>query len=522
MEHKIAALLSWCTSKGIEIDPRIHIAPDATGLAVYSGAALIEPSQTSEDIIISIHDPQLISPLTHALVVRIPPKAVLSVKSCSASRIIESRPYGLDAQLALSLALLIEIQRGTSSPWYGYLQSFPDSIVDLPIFWDLEIEGRSLQDGLEALGWLKGTEVQKLLSGTDGTPLIESIRNYFDEIVIPTTARCSIAKPTFHQFAWAYSLVSSRAFLVDAYHGLSMVPIADAFNHTYDHHTEYEVCPECGSLQQCPHDRDAELPLISKASNDAPVEVDHTYDMVSNTAIPAYSEIFNTYGETLSNAQLLTQYGFTLDVNENDRIMWGFDELVHLLEAEVSSASRPRKSVGFTWDELEAAFDKSILSESELIFEPFDTAFCINCEGRVSWQLWLVVTSHVCAQVVGSADEIFDLSHKLAQYQIQQENEEEEVNSRSSDSGSLARDIATTIVNLCQQRKDRLGVGTDEEHPGNLIDVRSLSWSSHVAPKIFHLQELESSQPRTKSALLQVITELSILNSCASAWQEGE
>ncbi|KAJ3827615.1 hypothetical protein F5880DRAFT_1474234 [Lentinula raphanica] len=505
MEHKIAALLSWCTSKGIEIDPRIHIAPDATGLAVYSGAALIEPSQTSEDIIIYIHDPQLISPLTHALVVKIPPKAVLSVKSCSASRIIESRPYGLDAQLALSLALLVEIQRGTSSPWYGYLQSFPDSMVDLPIFWDLEIEGRSLQDGLEALGWLKGTEVQKLLSGTDGTPLIESIRNYFDEIVIPTTARCSIAKPTFHQFAWAYSLVSSRAFLVDAYHGLSMVPIADAFNHTYDHHVHLEaICPECGSLQQCLHDRDAELPLISKASNDAPVEVDHTYDMVSNTAIPAYSEIFNTYGETLSNAQLLTQYGFTLDVNENDRIMWGFDELVHLLEAEVSSASRPRKSVGFTWDELEAAFDKSILSESELIFEPFDTAFCINCEGRVSWQLWLVVTSHVCAQVVGSADEIFDLSHKLAQCQIQKENEEEEVNSRSSDSGSLARPIATTIVNLCQQRKDRLGAGTDEEHLGNLID------------------ELESSQPRTKSALLQVITELSILNSCASAWQEGE
>ena len=29
-------------------------------------------------------------------------------------------------------------------------------------------------------------------------------------------------------FLHAYSLVSSRAFLVDAYHGLAMVPIADA------------------------------------------------------------------------------------------------------------------------------------------------------------------------------------------------------------------------------------------------------------------------------------------------------
>jgi hypothetical protein len=34
--------------------------------------------------------------------------------------------------------------------------------------------------------------------------------------------------PTVEGFLHAYSLVSSRAFLVDAYHGLSMVPIADA------------------------------------------------------------------------------------------------------------------------------------------------------------------------------------------------------------------------------------------------------------------------------------------------------
>lgn len=32
-----------------------------------------------------------------------------------------------------------------------------------------------------------------------------------------------------NEFYRAFSLVSSRAFLVDAYHGLSMVPIADAY-----------------------------------------------------------------------------------------------------------------------------------------------------------------------------------------------------------------------------------------------------------------------------------------------------
>ena len=34
--------------------------------------------------------------------------------------------------------------------------------------------------------------------------------------------------PTLNGFYRAFSLVSSRAFLVDAFHGLSMVPIADA------------------------------------------------------------------------------------------------------------------------------------------------------------------------------------------------------------------------------------------------------------------------------------------------------
>ena len=34
--------------------------------------------------------------------------------------------------------------------------------------------------------------------------------------------------PSEKEFRHAYALVSSRAFMVDAYHGLAMVPIADA------------------------------------------------------------------------------------------------------------------------------------------------------------------------------------------------------------------------------------------------------------------------------------------------------
>jgi hypothetical protein len=66
--------------------------------------------------------------------------------------------------------------------------------------------------------------------------------------------------PTLLGFYRAFSLVSSRAFLVDAYHGLAMVPIADAyvihrlpagfptitvqtfrFNHVRENHVHLEV-----------------------------------------------------------------------------------------------------------------------------------------------------------------------------------------------------------------------------------------------------------------------------------------
>lgn len=53
------------------------------------------------------------------------------------------------------------------------------------------------------------------------------LRQYFDSTIQPllSTVGMTVA---FYDLAHAYSLVSSRAFHIDAYHGLSMVPIADA------------------------------------------------------------------------------------------------------------------------------------------------------------------------------------------------------------------------------------------------------------------------------------------------------
>ena len=51
--------------------------------------------------------------------------------------------------------------------------------------------------------------------------------------------------------------------------------------------------------------------------------------MTSNLPIPPHVQIHNTYGEHLTNSQLLVRYGFALASgnNDNDTISWKLYEL---------------------------------------------------------------------------------------------------------------------------------------------------------------------------------------------------
>jgi SET domain-containing protein 6 len=70
------------------------------------------------------------------------------------------------------------------------------------------------------------------------------------------------SKPSLQGFYRAYSLVSSRAFLVDAYHGLSMVPVADAFVHL-----KFWPCPSHGRLNSFNHEQDNHVHLQVRDSS---------------------------------------------------------------------------------------------------------------------------------------------------------------------------------------------------------------------------------------------------------------
>ncbi|KAF8627703.1 hypothetical protein AX15_004287 [Amanita polypyramis BW_CC] len=273
-----------------------------------------------------------------------------------------------------------------------------------------ESSRHQLEDGDEALRWFRGTEAAKVLHRSpDSKCLIDYLRDYYREIVEPffSLHKTKIANrpkivPTLHGFFRAYALVSSRAFVVDAYHGLCMVPVADAFNHGSQNHvhleSDYYVCPECGSLHECSHDRvDSTVPATSLISSmprvtaaDEEGQKEDDCHMVSVTEIPPGVEVFNTYGETLTNAQLLIQYGFILEVNDRDTLTWDVEEIIVCI-----SSGADELVISRHWKQV-CQQDWTSLSKSGLIYvadpEPErDHPLTLNGDGKISRQLWIVV-----------------------------------------------------------------------------------------------------------------------------------
>ncbi|KAF9221406.1 hypothetical protein BS17DRAFT_265146 [Gyrodon lividus] len=236
--------------------------------------------------------------------VYIPKTVALSVKSCFLSQEISPVPHGHGAHLSLALALYGELLRGPNSRWFGYLQSLPRETVDIAMFWgasdvistgpcicpsrgcynalsgdrdrpaevtwDNEPDVRCptcvrLHDGQNAKAWLDVTDAD-----VEQVGLVDEVRQYYFNVVEATLSAAfnnprqlkeddpsvnkrleaaeghrAGASPKLHGvsfsgFCHAYSLVSTRAFWVDAYHGLAMVPIADVFNHSNDNHLHME------------------------------------------------------------------------------------------------------------------------------------------------------------------------------------------------------------------------------------------------------------------------------------------
>ncbi|KAJ7568046.1 hypothetical protein O6H91_01G016500 [Diphasiastrum complanatum] len=255
------------------------------------------------------------------LIATIPKWACLTVKTTMAAELLEQA--GLAGVLGLTVALMYERSKAEESMWYGYLQLLPHQQM-LPFLWTTE----------EIDNLLIGTELHKVIK-TDKRLMKEDWQECISPLIEENPHEFPRKWFSFDQYLAAKSLVSSRSFEVDEYHGYGMVPLADLFNHksaAEDVHftsilsdcevvctTTNEVFPEAlqdsGACPSNTQEESFEEDTINGADNgESSCEV---LEMILIKDVAKSLEIFNTYG-SLSNAALLDRYGFTESNNPFD------------------------------------------------------------------------------------------------------------------------------------------------------------------------------------------------------------
>ncbi|XP_051142442.1 uncharacterized protein LOC127259275 isoform X2 [Andrographis paniculata] len=165
---------------------------------------------------------------------------------------------------------------------------------------------------------------------------------------------------TIDEYFAAKSLVASRAFEIDEYHGFGMVPLADLFNNktaaenvhftfvssTSDSDSDTENGKTDDSDKKEHNEPIAlDFPLETEASShsSSPLQQGPTYmEMIVVKDCKAGDEVFNTYG-SLGNAALLHRYGFTELGNPFDILNIDLETVLEWSSSFLSSRSSRRR-----------------------------------------------------------------------------------------------------------------------------------------------------------------------------------
>lgn len=299
--RQLADLLYWLDTNAFwNIDRlELDISPTTSGIGVFY-VPLEQDQSTTEDQNDDEDD---------NLLLRIPKSNILSPKNSVVwNLLVDYDLANADIDLttglhSIVLTFIYELAQGSKSPWYHYLQSIApeeeDSITinNLPLcLWPSEYKKKLYNTEYYYLDMLKSKELVDFY--------VECVR----------FARCNesfIAKPTVFDvsstdeldimrdesdkvtlFGSYVQVVISRAFEVDDYHGLSLVPGADLFNHASaelngdgriegreDVHfvCDGDVCGECGEFECDDHEEETEEEMEEEMEEEEMGEDDEVF-----------------------------------------------------------------------------------------------------------------------------------------------------------------------------------------------------------------------------------------------------
>ncbi|KAL0317234.1 UNVERIFIED_CONTAM: Ribosomal lysine N-methyltransferase 3 [Sesamum angustifolium] len=151
------------------------------------------------------------------IVATIPKQSCLTVRTSAASSLVEEAQLG--GNLGLVVALMYEKSLGPQSKWFQYLQILPP-FEPIPLLWSLS----------EIDSLLTGTELHKIVK-EDKALVYQDWKECIKPLLDLDSFQLNPEFFTADEYIAAKSLVASRSFQVDEYHGSGMVPLADLFNH---------------------------------------------------------------------------------------------------------------------------------------------------------------------------------------------------------------------------------------------------------------------------------------------------
>ncbi len=174
---------------------------------------------------------------------------------------------------------------------------------------------------------LKGTEIEHALK-TD----IQHLQSDYMTIVKPISDRHGW-NISFELFQRVSTLVASRCFDVDSFHGDSMVMIADLFNHEVEEDVHLESFDpaddsetENEDEQEGSEEEFENEDFVAEEKEDSSV-----IEMRLIKPVKKGQEIYNTYGQH-SNAYLFLKYGFTCENNPYNVVSVSTDLILSLFE----------------------------------------------------------------------------------------------------------------------------------------------------------------------------------------------
>ncbi|KAL6552644.1 hypothetical protein OROHE_008008 [Orobanche hederae] len=199
-ERRMRGFKRWMKHHGVECSDALLISTESIG---------VDDSTRSPSISV-----KALWDLKEGDVVAVIPKqSCLTVRTSAARHVIEEAQLG--GYLGLAVGVMYEKSLGPQSKWFEYLQILPPS-EPIPLLWSLP-------------------EIDSLLSGSELHKIVKEdkalIYQDWKECIKPLLGVSSFdLNPDFFtvgEYFAAKSLIASRSFQIDEYHGFGMVPLAD-------------------------------------------------------------------------------------------------------------------------------------------------------------------------------------------------------------------------------------------------------------------------------------------------------